>query len=367
LNAIVGGQNRSTDNGELTFQQFLPHLDCETGVRSREFVALRGAELRWSRDGWSSPDWGNVHPPFTGVWTLTKIMRNKMPLDEAQFDEWKRDHPQWGQLVIEEPFLRMAGTTPKSTYGLALDYSGAVPVYRLTSDSVVKFSGVFMSNGLVKDSELSLMVADDVGESDRIYRATDKDAIALLFLRTNSEVSDPKVSSRGLPGVTQVEPDQPAPRPEMTPDDPKIKVDRSKPSAVDPRNPRSVVEAYIALALAGDVAKATALAKNAPADPKHIAEIPEFFNVQRLKIQTVYVNDPAKPTQALATSEAVKLDEDHKQPDGQRDGYMVFTLERTDENWFVIDIDFESESGAEKELKRFLEANPGSIGLPPQP
>jgi len=67
----------------------------------------------------------------------------------------------------------------------------------------------------------------------------------------------------------------------------------------------------------------------------------------------------------LATSEAVKLEGDHKQPDGQRDGFMVFTLESKDGNWFVIDIDFESESGAEKELRGFLEANPGSIGLPP--
>ena len=77
------------------------------------------------------------------------------------------------------------------------------------------------------------------------------------------------------------------------------------------------------------------------------------------------MNDPVKPTRALATSEAVKLDEDHKQPNGQRDGFMVFTLELTDDKWFVIDIDFESESGGEKELKRFLDANPNSIDLPP--
>jgi len=132
-------------------------------------------------------------------------------------------------------------------------------------------------------------------------------------------------------------------------------------------NARSVAEAYVALALAGDVAKAAALAKNVAADPKRIRELPEFLNVQRLKILTVYVNDATKPTRALATSEAVKLDGDHKQPDGQRDGFMVFTLESKDGNWFVIDIDFEPESGAEKELKRFLEANPGSIGLPPVP
>lgn len=131
-------------------------------------------------------------------------------------------------------------------------------------------------------------------------------------------------------------------------------------------NARIVVEAYVASAISGNVAQASDLAKNSPADPKRIQELPEFLNVQRLKIETVYVNDPAKPTQALATSEAVKLEEEHKNPDGRRDGFMVFTLELTDERWFVIDIDFETESGAEKKLNKFLEAHPNSIGIPPQ-
>ena len=144
-----------------------------------------------------------------------------------------------------------------------------------------------------------------------------------------------------------------------------IRVIEANPAGMDHGNARSVVEAYIAAALAGDVAKAATLAKNSPGDPKRIAEIPKLLNVQRLKIQTVYVDDPAKPTRALATSQSVKLEEEHKQPNGQRDGFMVFTLELTDGKWFVNDIDFESEAGAEKELKRFLEANPNSIGLPP--
>ncbi len=135
--------------------------------------------------------------------------------------------------------------------------------------------------------------------------------------------------------------------------------------SIDHGNARSVVEAYVASALAGDVAKAASLAKNSPADPKRIRELPEFLNVQRLKIETVYINDPAKPTQALATSVAVKLDEEHKNPGGRRDGFMVLTLEFTDEKWFVIDIDFQTESGAEKELNKFLKANPNSIGIPP--
>ena len=142
------------------------------------------------------------------------------------------------------------------------------------------------------------------------------------------------------------------------------KMEESK--AIDHRNARSVVEAYVASALVGDVAKAASLAKNAPADPNRTRELQQLLNVQRLKIETVYINDPAKPTQALATSEAVKLEEEQKNPDGRRDGFMVFTLELIDEKWFVIDIDFKAESGAEKELKKFLKANPNSIGIPPQ-
>lgn len=122
----------------------------------------------------------------------------------------------------------------------------------------------------------------------------------------------------------------------------------SKAPTLDHRNARSVVEAYVAAALAGDVEKAASLAKNSPADPKRIRELPEFLNVQRLKIEKVYINDPSKPTQGLATSVAMKLDEEHKNPDGRRDGFMVFTLELTNDKWFVIDIDFETDSGAEK-------------------
>ena len=79
----------------------------------------------------------------------------------------------------------------------------------------------------------------------------------------------------------------------------------------------------------------------------------------------VYVNDPAKPVRASETSLAVKLDEEHKNPDGRRDGFLVLTLDLSDDKWFVIDIDFESESGAEMERKKFIQANPNSFGLPP--
>ncbi len=132
---------------------------------------------------------------------------------------------------------------------------------------------------------------------------------------------------------------------------------------VDRSNARTVVEAYIAAALVDDTQTAALLAKGTPAESRHIESLPKQLNVQRLVIKSVYVNDPARPTTALATSEAVKLTK--KQPDGQRDGFMVLTLTMSEEGWLVTDIDFESEESAEDELKRFREANPRSIDLPP--
>lgn len=137
----------------------------------------------------------------------------------------------------------------------------------------------------------------------------------------------------------------------------------SRAPAVDHGNARSVVEAYVAWVLAGEVANAAALARNAPADPKRIAELPEFSQCPAIEC----------PDSLCERSHATNASlDDFRKPlsssrSGQRDGFMVFTLELTDDQWLVIDIDFESESGAEKKLKRFLEANPGSIGLPPQP
>ena len=132
---------------------------------------------------------------------------------------------------------------------------------------------------------------------------------------------------------------------------------------LDRKNARSAVEAYVSAALAGRIDQAVSMAKNAPGDPKQIEGFSKQLNVQRLAMKSVYVNDPAKPVTALATSEVVKLTK--KQPDGQRDGFLLLTLTMSDEGWFVTDIDFESEEGADDELKKFLEANPKSIGVPP--
>lgn len=183
LGVTVGTQNHSKETGEVTFRQILPHLECETGLRSRQFIALSDVELRWSRDGWSSPDWGKIHPPITGDWKLIEIKQDDEVLDAAKFEEWRSSHIGWSQLSISDASLVMAGSTPAIKYDLALDYSAAVPTYQLSSDGEVKFRGVFMGNGFNDDTELRVMVAADGGESPKTFRAKDDDALCLVFRR----------------------------------------------------------------------------------------------------------------------------------------------------------------------------------------
>jgi hypothetical protein len=127
---------------------------------------------------------------------------------------------------------------------------------------------------------------------------------------------------------------------------------------IDRRNARVVAEGYLNLALGGDIAAAASLANGKPADAQTIAR---QLNLKRLSITSVYVNDPAEPTAALATSKAVKLQE--KQPNGEREGFMVVTLTMGDGGWFVTDVDFESEDGATGELKRFLKVHPKATSI----
>jgi hypothetical protein len=134
-------------------------------------------------------------------------------------------------------------------------------------------------------------------------------------------------------------------------------------AALNRMNARSVVEAYVAAALARQLEQATSLAKGTPAEPNQIESLPKQLNVQRLVIKSVFVDDPAKPTSALATSEAVKLVRSN--PDGQRYGLLALRLNMSQQGWLVTDIDFESEEGVEDELKRFHEANPSAVDLPP--
>ena len=55
-------------------------------------------------------------------------------------------------------------------------------------------------------------------------------------------------------------------------------------------------------------------------------------------------------------------------PNGQHDGFLVRTLlNMGEQGWIVTEVaEFESEESADRELKKFLEAHPNAIDLPPQ-
>ncbi|MBL8815775.1 MAG: protein kinase [Planctomyces sp.] len=49
------------------FRQIMPSMQYEDSLRNATVVVLPKAEIRYSRDGWSSPAWGEIHPPVTGT------------------------------------------------------------------------------------------------------------------------------------------------------------------------------------------------------------------------------------------------------------------------------------------------------------
>ena len=140
---------------------------------------------------------------------------------------------------------------------------------------------------------------------------------------------------------------------------------------LDRQNARAVVEAFVAAAISGRIDEAASLvdqtelsAEDRPAFPEAIEVFFRQFNVQQPAMKSVYVNDPAIPTMALAISEAVKLA--RKQADGQRDSFLVVRLTMSEGGWLLTDDELEWEESADRELKKFLEANPRSISVPPQ-
>ena len=141
---------------------------------------------------------------------------------------------------------------------------------------------------------------------------------------------------------------------------------------LDRQNARAVVEAFLAAAIAGRIDEAVSLTEQTELAVEDslgyrnaMAAFFRQFNVQRLAMKSVYVNEPAEPVTAMAISEAVKLAE--QRPDGQRDGIFVLTLTMSEEGWFVSDYFLdESAESADHTLKKYLEANPKSISVPPQ-
>ncbi len=133
------------------------------------------------------------------------------------------------------------------------------------------------------------------------------------------------------------------------------------------KNARAVVEAFVAAAIAGDEMTINTLApisRSQAGVELYVGEL-KFLKLTKLRIESVYVNDLAKPTKALATSVEVRLEGKTPRLHEPRGGFLVLTLSMSENGWSVTDIDFDSKETADRELKKFLEANPRAIGLPP--
>ncbi len=131
-------------------------------------------------------------------------------------------------------------------------------------------------------------------------------------------------------------------------------------TGIDRQNARMVVEAYVDAVLDGDRARTQSLATGQPADPEQSETVRRLVNwVHEIAMKSVYVNSPIKPSQALAISGAVKLND----PNDQSEGFVVLAMTMSNAGWVVTDINFESQTGVDVKLRRYREANSNAIEL----
>ena len=140
-------------------------------------------------------------------------------------------------------------------------------------------------------------------------------------------------------------------------------------TSLDRQNARAVVEAFVAAALAGDGETVITLAKLNRRDPKRPTERIEnmikcFPDREHLPMTSVHVNDAETPTDAIAISKQFKWE--HPSSERKADVVAWFTLSMSEAGWIVTNISFEWIESTDGLLKKFLEANPKSIRVPPQ-
>jgi biotin carboxyl carrier protein len=149
----------------------------------------------------------------------------------------------------------------------------------------------------------------------------------------NRAVTPEAQSTSGFAGSADTKPRDPVPRQKPKPST----LDRTQPirvpKPIDRQNARSVVEAYVAAAIAGrfDDAASFVTAEDTSA-VRHAEEIASWLDGRRLLVTSVYVNDPEKPVAALATSKPVEPE--RRQTDAQRECFLV-VLTMSKEGWVI--------------------------------
>ncbi len=184
------------------FRQITPQFNFEAASNSALLVVLGKAELRYSRDGWSSKNWGDIQPPITGIWELVSVEERGETLKDDAFNQWRQVHSDWTALTINENSLKMAGDN-KTKFDFEIDFEfGLLPQYTIRQDGKSKYSGVLMGNGFIDNTTLIVAVNLEGGSTPQTFHTTDGKSTKLTYRRHHmpdiptSFQSHPKATDR---------------------------------------------------------------------------------------------------------------------------------------------------------------------------
>lgn len=167
MGGVTGTFYRSKDNGEVTFRQYLPSLILDDGSRTGLAVYLTDLELRYSRDGWSSSTWGDLHPVLDGEWELTEVGKSGRESTGEKLEKWKASHPWWSSMTIKNNrVMILTGVDRPNKFWFELSYEDAIPKIDLQFDASSRdvddrLFGVFTTNASIDFTELTLVVDTD--------------------------------------------------------------------------------------------------------------------------------------------------------------------------------------------------------------
>ncbi|GAB5445051.1 MAG: hypothetical protein Fues2KO_54000 [Fuerstiella sp.] len=201
--AGVMGTSQKDSAGEETFRQILPSLQWKTGPKSYKAIILDEIELRWSRDGWKSPGYGQIHPPLDGIWALKSVEQDGEPLADDALFTWLTDHHALRRLVIKDESVkllppqrneRQPETLPPPTapiYDLRLYYDHSPPRFSMFEDRGAKqvevYRGLFMGSGFVDNQTLKLVLAPDTTDWPTRFTSEGTDSTKLVYERIETE------------------------------------------------------------------------------------------------------------------------------------------------------------------------------------
>lgn len=156
--------------------------------------------MSYSSDGYRSKTYGDIHPPLDGSWELVEAQQGETKISGLLLSKFHEFAPGFSQLIINKdklimPSQKQSGTvdgtpvpTDINTYDLKLDYTTIVPRFVASRGDVVKFDGVFSSDGFVEDEELNILLPLGDASPPRTFNDTGKKILHLKCQRIGPKV-----------------------------------------------------------------------------------------------------------------------------------------------------------------------------------